>query len=113
VPAVIVESIPLSKPDAPPIGCLADGENPDDCTFQASPGPLPFEELVRAEADASDAVWTMDLDPLVCPRLPTCDPVVNDAIVMYDSHHLTGRFAATLADPIEAWMVDNGVLEGR
>ena len=55
-------------------------------------------------------MWSIDLDRLVCPDLPTCDPVVDDKVVMYDSNHLATGFAATLADDLEALLMDAGAL---
>jgi hypothetical protein len=51
---------------------------------------------------APPSIWSIDLDRLVCPRLPHCDPVVGNVIVKRDWSHLTGTYSSTLADPIFA-----------
>ncbi len=109
---VIVEPIPVASDDFSPITCLSQATFEDECRFEAREGPGAQERLFRSLAEADDGVWSIDLDRLVCPDLPTCDPVVDDKVVMYDSNHLATGFAATLADGLEALLVDAGVLSG-
>ena len=58
----------------------------------------------------SDVV-TLDLDRLVCPYLPICDPVIRGRIVRADDDgHLSVDFANSLAGPIADLLRQNGVL---
>ena len=63
----------------------------------------------RALAAAPDT-WSLDLGRLVCPRLPACDPVVNDIIVRRDHTHITGTYADALAGNVDAQLHAAGVL---
>jgi hypothetical protein len=56
------------------------------------------------------SIWSVDLDHVVCPRLPTCDPVADGIIAKRYSDHITGTFAAHIADPVEAILRQDGVL---
>jgi SGNH domain (fused to AT3 domains) len=107
---VIIEAIPIAPKDGDPINCLSSASRVDDCIYQANPQPTPLENFYRDEA-AQRSVWSsVDLDRLVCPRLPTCDPVVDGTIVKRDSNHITGTFAANIADRVDAILRDDGVL---
>lgn len=39
----------------------------------------------------------IDLTHLICPGEGECAPVVGEAVVFFDSNHLTATFARTLA----------------
>jgi peptidoglycan/LPS O-acetylase OafA/YrhL len=106
---VLVEPTPVSWP-FDPISCLSKGRAATSCEFRASPGPTPLERFYRDAAARSD-VWSIDLDHLVCPRLPTCDAIVNDIIVRRDANsHLTATFARSIAPALEQILVAQGVL---
>ena len=107
---VIVEPIPIAPDDFSPISCLSQATYEDECRFQGRVGTGWQEKVFRSLDEADDGVWSIDLDRLVCPDLPTCDPVLHGKVVMYDSNHLATGFAATLADGLEKALVDAGVL---
>jgi peptidoglycan/LPS O-acetylase OafA/YrhL len=108
---VLVEPTPVSWP-FDPISCLSTGKAATSCQFRASPGPTPLEHFYRDAAAPSD-VSSIDLDHLVCPRLPTCDPIVNDVIVRRDANsHLTATFARAIAPAVQQILEAQGVLAG-
>ena len=109
---VILEPIPVAPDDFSPINCLSAATYEDECTFSGRVEPGTQEQLFRQLAAADDGVWSLDLDRLVCPDLPRCDPVVDGKVVLYDSNHLTTGFAATLADDLDRVLTDAGVLSG-
>jgi peptidoglycan/LPS O-acetylase OafA/YrhL len=107
---VIIEPIPIATKDRDPIDCLSSTGNVGNCIYQANSQSTPLEEFYRSEA-AQRAVWSsVDLDKLICPRLPTCDPVVDGLIVKRDSNHITGTFAAHIADRVGDTLRQEGVL---
>jgi hypothetical protein len=106
---VIVDPIPVATGAENPLNCLSSATEADQCIYQANAKPTPIEMIYQASVQPG-AVWAMDFDRLVCPRLPTCDPIVNNVIVKRDSDHITATFAATLADPISALLHGAGVL---
>ena len=57
-------------------------------------------------------MWSPDLDQLVCPYLPICDPIVDETVVKADHSHLSRQFAVTLAPAIGAYLESNGLIGG-
>ena len=98
---VLFEPTPLAAASADPLSCLSAGTAPSRCEYNANRAPTPFERFLRATANHSD-VWAVDVDRLACPRLPVCDPVVNNVIVKRDWSHLTATYSRTLAGPLFA-----------
>ena len=105
---VILEPTPLA-PDVNynQLSCLSTGAR--SCSFRVSALPTPLEHHFTLLAD-NVAVFTIDFNHLVCPRLPVCDPVVNHMIVRRDHTHLTATYAAALAAPVAARLQARGIL---
>jgi hypothetical protein len=76
-----------------------------------SPDPTAAVAGFRALAK-QPGVWSLDLDRLVCPRYPRCDPVVNDIIVRRDHTHITATYAAALASALDDRLRAEGILTG-
>jgi hypothetical protein len=106
---VIIDPIPIARVDDNPLECLSSATEADQCIYQANAKPTPIERIYDRSARPG-AVWTVDFDRLVCPRLPTCDPIVNNMIVKRDSDHITGKFAAAMGEAVSTLLHDNGVL---
>ncbi len=109
---VVLEPIPVAPDGFSPIACLSEATYEEECTYEGREDPGAQERLFRELADADDGVWSIDLDRLVCPDLPRCDPVVDGKVVLYDSNHLTTGFAATLADGVDRALTEAGALPG-
>jgi peptidoglycan/LPS O-acetylase OafA/YrhL len=107
---VVLEPVPLEAGGFDPLGCLSEAEVVEACRFVVDPEPTEVERLYRSRADAADDVWSLDLDPLVCPFLPICDPIVDRLIVKADESHLTREFATSLAPALEDYLKSNGIL---
>lgn len=99
---VIIEPIP------DPAGfnaaeCLSDlrrSSQISKCQFSVDDIATKSEEYYR-QADAKDpAVVSVNLDSLVCPRLPVCDPVINDEVVWTDDNHVSQRYWTTITDKV-------------
>ncbi len=106
---VIIEPIPIARKDNDPLLCLSSAANNAACEYQANAAPTPIETFFRRRANGRD-VFSLDVDRLVCPQLPTCPPVVDGLIVKRDSNHITGTFSAHLAEAIMARLIHDGVL---
>lgn len=106
--ALIVEPVPMAASD--PTACLSDAIYLDECRYVWDAEPSAVERAYRDLDLHDDGVWSVDIDPVVCPFLPICDPVVNGLIVKRDPEHLTSRFSATLAEPFERALADAGLL---
>jgi peptidoglycan/LPS O-acetylase OafA/YrhL len=107
---VILEPLPVAPKGTDPLVCLSAATFVEECRYVTHVGPTPIESLYRELADADPQVWALDLDRQVCPYLPICDPIVDGLIVKRDETHLTTRFATTLRDDVEAFLIDIGAL---
>jgi hypothetical protein len=105
---VLVEPIPLAGID--PRECLSTAKVLEECRYVARPPAGIAEKLYRRLAESDDGVYSMNLDRLVCPFLPICDPVIDGHIVKWDSTHLTTDFARSLAPELAAIMVQSRIL---
>jgi peptidoglycan/LPS O-acetylase OafA/YrhL len=89
---VVIEPIPLPQP-FDPLGCLSEGKSAKQCAFTVGLHTTPLESAFREEAGKVTNFWSLDLDRVVCPHLPTCDTVLNNVIVFRDDGHITKTFA--------------------
>jgi hypothetical protein len=105
---LMVEPIPVAPSD--PLVCLSKSKVLEQCSYVATKNGDFIERYYRQLADNVDRAWSLDLDHLVCPYLPICDPLVNGQIVKLDVSHLTAKFAKSIAPPIDAYLKDNGLL---
>jgi hypothetical protein len=111
---VMVEPIPVTSEEKNPVTCLSAAHSVEECRFVTHLRPTPEEQVMRELDEQDDGVWSLDLDALACPWLPICDPVIGDEVVRSDDNHLTVTYATTmLTDPVEAFLVDNGILEAE
>lgn len=105
---VIIEPTPGTYP-FDPISCLSSGQSPSNCgrRIDAMPSPL---ELYYRSLSRSGNIRSLDLDRVVCPRLPVCDAVVRGVIVRRDANgHLTATFARSVALAIDQKLATSGV----
>jgi hypothetical protein len=105
---VIIEPIPRAASE--PTQCLRTSKVLEACRYVANTKPSVVEQLYRMLAKQDDHVLSVDIDRLVCPYLPICDPVIGGHIVKIDAHHLTAEYARYLADDVDAYLKANGVL---
>src|SRR5262249_17926590 len=98
---VLVEPIPVTPRDFDPVSCLSTAKSSKDCTYKARTKATPLEQLYRT-LGKEPGTASLNLDPLVCPRDPTCDAVVGNIIVKRDGTHLTATYAQSLAPAVES-----------
>jgi peptidoglycan/LPS O-acetylase OafA/YrhL len=110
---VLIEPIPVGPqgPRREPLSCLSTAKVVEECRYVANQRPFSLEEVYRRLDRDSERVWAIDLDPLVCPHLPICDPIVNREVVKFDRSHLTGRFARSIAPALGDYLTANGVVQ--
>jgi peptidoglycan/LPS O-acetylase OafA/YrhL len=108
---VVLDATPLPPdPNFDPVSCLSTGSS--DCSFRVSTALTSFDRFFQQEARRS-FISNLDLDRLVCPRLPVCDPIVNNIIVRRDATHITATYARSLSDRIDALLHRQGILPPR
>jgi hypothetical protein len=98
------------KPADDTLKCLSKATVVEQCRFVTSTRPGPEAEAMRALAKEDPKVVSVDLDHLVCPYLPICDPVVDGLVVKRDGNHLTVKFGRHLQDPFTEILRDHGIL---
>jgi peptidoglycan/LPS O-acetylase OafA/YrhL len=105
---VIYEPLPLTPNALNPLTCLSQKPFLDSCRYVASP-TTPNERFLRSLADGKQ-VFTVDIDRLVCPSLPICDPIVHGVVVKRDAQHITAAYSKTLAGPIGDVLAADGII---
>lgn len=103
---VVEEPVPVSLDNAE--SCLSGVTLSSECSFLAD-GASKAELSYRAIAERLADVRTIDLDPLVCPELPVCDPIVDGIVVRLDHDHITPAWSAHIADELDALLRLKGV----
>jgi hypothetical protein len=106
---VIIEPMPTAPGGFNPFTCLSRSKYLEECRYIAIGGPTKLEKAFRAAANGSD-VFSVDLDRVVCPYLPICDPIVAGVVVKKDAQHITAAFSRAMAPSIEAVLEDDGIL---
>jgi peptidoglycan/LPS O-acetylase OafA/YrhL len=107
---VIVEPLPTASGTFNPYTCLSTATYLDECRYVAVAQPTPLEQYFRSVADGRD-VYSIDLDPLVCPYLPICDPIVGGVVVKKDPQHITAPFSGAMTDAIDRLLVEDRIIE--
>jgi hypothetical protein len=108
---VIFEPVPV--PPSDPLDCLSLGKPIGTCAFSVPTAPTPLESYLRRFAASAPDVTTINLDPIVCPRLPICDAVVGDIIAWRDVEHITSTYALSLEPKLAAALTRAGILPVR
>ncbi len=105
---VMVEPMPNSA-ELDPFTCLSKATFLDECRYVAFAGPTPLERYYRTIANGND-LFSIDLDRLVCPYLPICDPIVGGVVVKIDRQHISAPFSTAMADSIDRLLVDDRII---
>ncbi|MFZ6005838.1 MAG: SGNH hydrolase domain-containing protein, partial [Actinomycetota bacterium] len=106
---VIIEPIPFGEVNQ--LTCLSKATVVEECRYVVSPASSPLEQVYRRLDRREASIWSVDIDRLVCPFLPICDPIVNGRVVRSDWTHLTTSFARALAPAVTDHLVSNGVVD--
>jgi peptidoglycan/LPS O-acetylase OafA/YrhL len=108
---VVIETLPRSG-GPNPLNCLGTATYQEECRFEAPGQDYWVDGDLRALDAAEERMWSVDLDRVVCPALPICDPIVDGTVVRWDGAHLTRRFGMTLVDDLTQMLADRGLLGG-
>jgi len=108
---VLIQPTPFS-PKIDPLSCLSQAKVVEECRFVSGTEPSSLERLYRRLDQQDDDVWSLDLDHVVCPYLPICDPIVDDHVVRNDATHLTVAFSESIGPEIDKNFKENGILSG-
>ena len=94
-----------------PIDCLAAAKTLADCAVYP-PLERPAVDSAYTVLDTErDDVATLDLNPIICPDLPVCAPVIGRTIVWKDPDHVTSTFLVERRDQIWSRLLDTDLLD--
>jgi peptidoglycan/LPS O-acetylase OafA/YrhL len=99
---VLVDPV-LQSPMAAPLQCLQHARFLEDCRFIAPNRPRQIDLLYQSLADTDSSVIVANLDRLICPYLPICDPVIGGVVVRWDQQHITAAYSATLGPQLATY----------
>jgi hypothetical protein len=105
---VIIEPTPRPSGNFDPLVCLSEGKPAEQCRYTANRVATPLEVFYRSLE--SPNLVTLDLDRVVCPRLPTCDPIIDNIIVKRDDTHITATFARSRSVQVDQLLHSRGIL---
>src|SRR5262249_48852177 len=105
---LVIEPVPVSPIHE--VSCLSSAQYADECAFLADATPSEAERAYRGLARSLPGVRVIDIDSLVCPRLPVCDAIVAGTGVRRDHAHLAPRCSAMIADQIDVLLHTSGVI---
>jgi hypothetical protein len=82
----------------------------EQCRYVVPEQPSGLEQTYRRLDKQDSDVWSLDLDRLICPYFPICDPIVNHQVTKLDPSHLTTAFARSLAPALDTLLKQNGII---
>jgi peptidoglycan/LPS O-acetylase OafA/YrhL len=91
--------------------CLATARFVESCEGRSA-GALRSEGAVDEAAGRDSRVGVVDLDQLVCPRLPVCDAVLDGIVTHRDQDHVSLAFAEVLTARFGALLDRAGAFPG-
>ncbi len=107
---VVHEPISLPASGCDPLVCLADAEVLEARRYGVDPESTDLERIYRSLDEERSNVWAVDLDRLVCPHVPICDPIISGPVTRIDASHLTRTFARSPAPALIENLCQHGVL---
>jgi hypothetical protein len=108
---LIIEPAPTPVDvDRSPLSCLSEADVVEACRFVADGRESWHTALLRDEAAARDDVDIADLDRLICPFLPICDPLIGEVPVFWNGSHITKRYSESIGPQLGDWLEANGYL---
>jgi hypothetical protein len=83
-----------------PLECLAGARYIEQCLVRERTTQHASDRMYEAEHVARDDVFTVDINPVICPDAPLCRPILNGRVVWRDRNHLTAAITFHLRDKI-------------
>ena len=107
---VIIEPLPVAPGAGRSVHVPLEGEVPRRLPLRRRRAkPTMLEQYFRPHRRRHASIYSIDLDRLVCPYLPICDPIVGGIVVKKDraAHHR--RLLGAMATPVEPLLADDGI----
>ncbi len=111
--ALVVQSIWLPTDDfGDPLDCLATADRVQQCRVPISPRTRLLDADYLAAASRWEDVHTVDINPIICPAAPVCDPVLDGIPVWRDVNHYSPAVILHERDRVWAAIQDSGAFAG-
>lgn len=94
---IVIEDTPRAFDGV--VQCLEREASSASCAVPASEARAASDVMVEAARARSDLASVVETRDLLCPGAQ-CPVAIGGVVVFRDSHHLTGTFSATMAEPI-------------
>jgi peptidoglycan/LPS O-acetylase OafA/YrhL len=107
---LIVDPIPTTNQAHDPYVCLTKSKFLEACRFVANTVPPPPIRLIYGHVDDNTRVFAVNIDKLVCPYMPICDPIVDGLVVRHDYEHITPAFSLSLAPALTALLQNEALI---
>ncbi|MDF1602641.1 acyltransferase family protein [Nocardioides sp. YIM 152315] len=111
--ALIIDSM-LGVPwdQDPPLDCLASATDLAQCRVPVPIESPPTDGFYQAAAATDPGVFTVNVNPIMCPAAPVCDPMTGEVPVWKDRKHYAPKALDLHRDEIWQAMLDSGALDG-
>jgi peptidoglycan/LPS O-acetylase OafA/YrhL len=102
----------LADSAPPPLECLATARRVQQCRIPVEPGTGILDAVYVATAAVDPDVFTVDINPIMCPAAPVCDPVLDGVPVWRDGSHYSPAVIVRKRDQVWQAMQDSGAFDG-
>ncbi|WP_372727926.1 acyltransferase family protein [Nocardioides sp.] len=97
--------------DGDPLDCLARATYVAECLVPVPIGTSVTDSILVSEAVARDDMFSVDINPVICPDAPLCRPILRGRVVWRDFNHLTTKITLKLRNRIWARVEATGALD--
>jgi hypothetical protein len=95
-----------------PLECLASAPRLEDCRVAVPPTGELQDSLYLAAAARSDDIFTVDINPVMCPSAPVCDAMLGNIPVWRDAVHYSPAILESREAQIWQVIEESGAFEG-
>jgi hypothetical protein len=95
-----------------PLDCLAKATYQSQCAIKTPLVSRPSDAYYKVADVESDDVYTVNVNPVLCPDAPLCKPILDGVVVWRDPDHITAQIGIHLRDKIWGAVRKTGVLDG-
>ncbi|MET1060629.1 MAG: acyltransferase family protein [Nocardioides sp.] len=95
-----------------PLDCLASARRLEDCRVPVPPRGEIQDSLYLAAAARSEDIFTVDINPIMCPSAPVCDAMLGRIPVWRDAIHYSPAILESRRAQIWEALRDSGAFDG-
>ncbi len=95
-----------------PLDCLARAQRVSECDIHPRLDESRSNAYYKVADVTSDDIWSVDINPVLCPGAPSCRPILDGIVVWRDGDHITASIGIALRDKVWKVIEETGVLDG-